>query len=68
MDWKTLILDLRRAGVTQAEIGRAIGLSQPAVSDLARGRTTTMQWEAGEALIRLHDQRGTTPHVEQETA
>lgn len=57
MNWKTLLLDLRRAGLTQAEIGQAIGLSQPAVSDLVRGRTSTMQWEAGDALIALHAQR-----------
>lgn len=65
MDWKTLILDLCRAGLTQAEIGRAIGLSQPAVSDLVRGRTTTIQWEAGDALIALHARRcgaGTEHH------
>ncbi|MCK2097542.1 helix-turn-helix domain-containing protein [Thauera aromatica] len=54
MDWKSLILDLCRSGLTQAEIGQAIGLSQPAVSDLVRGRTNTMQWDAGDALIALH--------------
>ncbi len=63
MNWKTLLLDLRRAGLTQAEIGQAIGLSQPAVSDLVRGRTSTLQWAAGDALIALHAQRVATAHV-----
>ena len=61
MDWKTLILDLCRSGMTQAEIGQAIGLSQPAISDVVRGRTTTVQWEVGNALIALHKTRCTAP-------
>ncbi|AMO36633.1 helix-turn-helix domain-containing protein [Thauera humireducens] len=54
LDPKARILDLCQAGMTQTEIGQAIGLSQPAVSDLVRGRTTTVQWEVGQALIALH--------------
>lgn len=57
MDWKKLILDLSRTGMTQTEIGREIGFSQAAVSDLVRGRTTTVQWEVGNALLALHAQR-----------
>lgn len=54
LDPKARILDLCQAGLTQTEIGQAIGLSQPAVSDLVRGRTTTVQWEVGQALLALH--------------
>jgi len=67
MDWKTLLLDLCAAGLTQAEIGLAIGLSQPAVSDLVRGRTATVSWEVGNALIALHAKR-CTPAVEHHEA
>lgn len=64
MNWKDLIIDLRRAGLTQAEIGQAIGVSQVAVSDLHRGRTTTVRWEVGDALIKLHGQRTAPNHRE----
>ena len=57
MDWKSLIADLAQLGMTQKEIGAAVGLSQPAVSDLARGRTPSPVWEVGEALRRLHAAR-----------
>ena len=57
MDWKSLINALMRSGLTQKEIGVAVGLSQAAVSDLARGRTSSPVWEVGEALRRLHVER-----------
>jgi predicted transcriptional regulator len=57
MDWKSLIADLAKSGLTQKDIGDAVGLSQPAVSDLARGRTASPVWEIGEALRRLHVER-----------
>lgn len=57
MDWKSLISDLKGAGVTQQEIGAAVGLSQPAVSDLARGRTHEVSWGVGQKLIALHEER-----------
>lgn len=53
MDWKALIADLARSGGTQMGIGKEIGLSQPAVSDLARGCTLRVEWEAGEKLRQL---------------
>ena len=43
--------------MTQKEIGEAAGLSQPAVSDLVRGRTASPVWEVGEALRHLHAER-----------
>ena len=54
MNWKSLIADLAQAGVTQKAIGQVIGLSQPAVSDLARGRSNRIEWAAGQHLIALH--------------
>lgn len=56
MNWKSLIADLAKAGVSQKAIGEAIGLSQPAVSDLARGRTQRIEWAAGQKLFELHRQ------------
>ncbi len=57
MDWKSLIASLAEFGVTQKEIGEAVGLSQPAISDLARGRTTRVEWEAGEKLRAFYEQK-----------
>ena len=44
------------SGLTQKEIGDAVGLSQPAVSDLCRGLTKEVSWTVGEGLLSL---RGT---------
>lgn len=73
MDWKKLIGDLVSTGVTQIEIGKAIGLSQPAISDLLRGRTSRVEWAVGESLIDLHRIKvggvsNTAPESHQEAA
>jgi len=57
MDWKALITDLMNTGLSQATIGQHLGMSQAWVSDLVRGRTSTMHWEVGEKLIALHKRR-----------
>jgi len=57
MDWKTLISDLMEAGLTQAEIGKEVGLSQPAVSELVSKRTADVKWSVGEKLLTLHRDR-----------
>lgn len=54
MDWKTLITDLQASGLTQLEIGKQIGLSQPSVVDVIRGRTKDLKWSVGQALIAMH--------------
>ncbi len=63
MDWKLLISSLMAAGVSQKEIGCEIGLSQAAVSDLYRGRTSRVEWSAGQRLIALHSKRSGAPAV-----
>jgi len=57
MDWKSLIADLAKSGMTQKQIAAAAGISQPAVSALVRGRTLSPVWEIGEKLRRLHAER-----------
>lgn len=50
--------ELIAAGVSQAEIGRIIGLSQPVVHEIASGkRVRDLQWTHGNLLIALHRQR-----------
>jgi predicted XRE-type DNA-binding protein len=72
MDWKTLITDLQAAGLTQLEIGKQIGLSQPSVVDVIRGRTKDLKWSIGQALISLHAKKvgagDTAPEPHQEAA
>ena len=57
MNWKTLITDLQAAGLTQLEIGKKIGLSQPSVVDVIRERTKDLKWSVGQALIKLHAEK-----------
>jgi transcriptional regulator with XRE-family HTH domain len=54
MDFAKCISDLRTAGWTQAAIGTAVGLSQPAIADLEAGRRKQPRWAAGDALLELH--------------
>lgn len=54
MDWKTLISEAREHGMTQKEIGDAIGLSQPSIVDVLNGNTKELKWGNGQRLIALH--------------
>lgn len=57
MDAKKLISDLVAAGRTQAEIGRVIGLSQPAISDILTGKTKNVRWDVGQRLLEYHSEQ-----------
>lgn len=59
MNWKTLIIDLQAAGLSQQAIGKAIGKSQAWVADVVRGRYDDLKWGDGEALRRLHAEQVT---------
>lgn len=54
MDWKTIIYDLQSCGLTQQEIGTAVGRSQAWVADIISGRYEDLKWSDGQALIALH--------------
>jgi hypothetical protein len=54
MDWKTLISEIQGAGLTQIEIGKALGKSQAWVADALKGRYDDLKWSDGQALIALH--------------
>ena len=56
MDWKLIIADLRATGMSQGDIGLAIGKSQGWVADVVRGRYDDLKWGDGEALRKLHTQ------------
>lgn len=52
------IEDLVRAGLSEAEIGREIGRSQPSVNRMRRGKQST-DYDTGRRLEELHRVRCT---------
>lgn len=57
MDWKKLIADLAASGMTQTEIGAAIGVSQGRIGQVIGGKGATFKYETGVRLVELHRQR-----------
>lgn len=57
MDWKKLIADLIYSGMTQAEIGAGIGVSQARIGQIISEKGTTFRYETGIKLVELHRQR-----------
>ncbi|TAA42168.1 XRE family transcriptional regulator [Pseudoxanthomonas winnipegensis] len=60
MNWSACISSLETLGWSLTGIGKAIGLSPQAVSDIKQGRTKA---PSGMAAVRLHDlhERGEGP-------
>lgn len=58
MNWKKLTSDLIAAGLTQAEIAKAIGCGQTTVSELQTGKTDNPRSNIGLALIALARSKG----------
>jgi transcriptional regulator with XRE-family HTH domain len=54
--WQARIKDLKKAGLTLAEIAERTGLAPSSVGDLATGRTASPRGEAAVLLDRLHSQ------------
>lgn len=59
-NWADIVSDLEARGWSLTGLGRAIGLSPQAVSDIKQGRTKA---PSGMAAVKLHDlhQRGEGP-------
>ena len=53
MDWKSLIAEMQRHGLTQPRIAAICGCGQATVSDLASGTTKDPRHSLGEALMAL---------------
>lgn len=51
-----------KAGLTQVEIGEAADMAQSSISDLYRGVTKDVSWQAGSRINALHE-----AHVSQES-
>jgi transcriptional regulator with XRE-family HTH domain len=54
MDFKTLLQELKAAGLTQKQVADYCGCSQVTVSDLARGVTTDPSFSIGRLIVALH--------------
>ena len=60
MDFRQIIADLRRAGMTQAEIAKRVGASQQYICDLEagnRGKRIEFAFSLGQGLHDLHKER-----------
>lgn len=54
MDWNSLISDLEGAGLTQKEVAKKAGCSQPYISQLKGGRRKGPDFIIGQALVDMH--------------
>ena len=53
MDIKTALIEVSESGMTDAEIGAAIGAPQSIVTRLRNGVHKTTSWERGQAIVAL---------------
>ena len=53
MDIKTALLEISATGMSDAEIGAAIGAPQSVVTRLRNGVHKTTFWERGQAIVAL---------------
>jgi predicted transcriptional regulator len=57
MNFQQLVTDLNEAGMSEADIGSSIGLSQAQVHRLKTGESKQPKWESGQKLVALHKSR-----------
>lgn len=57
MDWQKIVMELLVSGLTQKQLGEAVGRSQPQICELKEGRTRQVEWSVGERLLALHRDR-----------
>ena len=56
MDWQKLLRDIYDSGLTQSEIAKRIGVSQPWVNAALHGkRGKNVNFDVGNAIKKLHD-------------
>jgi predicted XRE-type DNA-binding protein len=53
-NWSALLKEMQAAGLKQAEIAEAIGLSQASVSELISGKVKTTEYSRGLRIIAAH--------------
>ena len=69
MDIKTALIEVSESGMTDAEIGAAIGAPQSIVTRLRNGVHKTTFWERGQAIValaeRLRSAKQAEPHSQE---
>lgn len=58
-NWQQVLTELDQSGISQQEIAKFAGCSQPTISELARGLIREPKYSIGKRLIELHGQRVT---------
>lgn len=53
-NWGHLLAQMCETGMTQAEVGEAVGLSQASVSEMLRGFIKTTDYKRGVRIIAAH--------------
>lgn len=64
--WQYILLDLKSIGITQEQIQKETGISQPFLSQLKTGKRKKLQYETGLKLTEFHNkyfQKSKTPSV-----
>ena len=54
INWKKIIDDLVRSGLTQSQIGEKCGVTQSAIQLIYSGKTNEPKHSLGEILLALH--------------
>jgi len=54
MDWKNIISELLSAGLTQAQIAKSAGVTQPTIAGLLAGDQKDMKWTNGHRLALFY--------------
>jgi predicted XRE-type DNA-binding protein len=56
-NFQSMIRDLLATGMSQAQIGSALGKSQAWVAAVVGGQFKDLKWSDGNALVELHRER-----------
>jgi predicted transcriptional regulator len=52
-NWQQIVCEIISSGMAQSAIAARLGVTQGAVSHIATGRTKTVEWSIGHALLAL---------------
>ncbi|MBT2299234.1 helix-turn-helix domain-containing protein [Variovorax paradoxus] len=53
MSWQSIIADIQKRGLSQAQIATACGCGQATISDLAKGSSKEPRHALGESLLKI---------------
>ena len=56
-DWNRIIVEIRKAGMTDSEIAEAVGVCRHTIWGLCNGRTREPKHALGERLLDMHRRR-----------